>query len=444
MADTMTTDNAVRQKARKFVEVLKTTETLPPAKMKVYQRRLQERLVRHAKEQVPFYEKRLDPLFGPKDTIRWEAWTDIEPFSRAEAQAAGDALYAVRTPSQAGNHSVDTTSGSTGMPLKVRTSGLVSLMSKSINQRIFDWHGINPDHSICFILDDTGKFPYPEGEAGENWNLINRKSEAYSLSVIYTTEEQADWVNRKQPDILSTYPRNGEAIVEELLRLGRKISFHTMILHGEILEKETRCLIADAGIRIIDRFGGVDAGPVSANCGHGPWHHQFSEVALMETIPIRSQRTGAESLGKLVITPFYNYAMPLIRYKNGDLIETSSEPCLCGRTLPRIERVLGRERNMFTFSDGSRIRPDMMRADYEPFLSAKQFQVIQHTPKQIEVRYVTDNPNQSIDSAGLTGLLRKVLHHDIFVSLTSVDEIPRAKSGKFETWKSHVKQSQSK
>jgi len=201
LADTMTTDSAVRQKARKFVEVLKTTETLPPAKMQVYQRRLQERLVRHAKEQVPFYEKRLNALFGPKDTIRWEAWTDIEPFSRADAQAAGDALFARSTPSQAGDYVVETTSGSTGMPLKVRSSGLMNLMSSSINQRIFDWHGINPDGSVCFILDDTNRFPIPDGEPGRNWNLVNPEARAYNLSVGYTTAQQTEWVHQKQPDI---------------------------------------------------------------------------------------------------------------------------------------------------------------------------------------------------------------------------------------------------
>lgn len=438
MADTMTTDSAVRQKARKFVEVLKTTETLPPAKMKVYQRRLQERLVRHAKEQVPFYEKRLDTLFGPKDTIRWEAWTDIEPFSRAEAQAAGDALFAKSTPSQAGDYSERATSGSTGMPLRVRTSGLVGLMGFAINQRIFNWHGINPDDSVCFILDDTGKFPYPDGESGANWNLINRNATAHNLSVIYTPQKQAEWVHRKQPDILSTYPRNGAAIVEELLRLGRKISFHTIIVHGEILEEDTRSVIEGAGIRIIDRFGGVDTGSISANCGQGPWHHQFSDVTLMETMPDDSQNANAGKRSTLLMTPFYNYAMPMIRYKNGDLVELSDEPCPCGRTLPRIDRILGRERNLFIFSDGSRIRPDMTRKDYEPFLSAKQFQVIQHTLTHIEMRYIADDLNQPIDILGLTILLQKLLHHDINVKLTRVDEIPRASSGKFETWKSHI------
>lgn len=80
----------------------------------------------------------------------------------------------------------------------------------------------------------------------------------------------------------------------------------------------------------------------------------------------------------------------------------------------------------------------MTRKDYEPFLSAKQFQIIQHTLTHIEMRYIADDLNQPIDILGLTILLQKLLHHDINVKLTRVDEIPRASSGKFETWKSHV------
>lgn len=438
MADTMTTDSAVRQKARKFVEVLKTTETLPPAKMQVYQRRLQERLVRHAKEQVPFYEKRLNALFGPKDTIRWEAWTDIEPFSRAEAQEAGDALFARSTPSQAGDYVIETTSGSTGMPLKVRSSGLMNLMSSSINQRIFNWHGINPDSSVCFILDDTNRYPYPDGEPGTNWNLVNPDATAYELSVGCNIEQQTEWVHRKQPDILCTYPKNGAAIIEEFQQQKLKTPFKTMIVHGEILEQDTRDIADKAGIKIIDRFGSVEVGPLSVNCPHGHWHHQFAEVALMEAMPLVSQPEDSQMRSDLILTPFYNYAMPFIRYKNGDLVELSKTPCPCGRTLPRIDRVLGRERNMFIFSDGSRVRPDMSRNDYEPFLSAKQFQVIQHTSTQIEIRYVVDKPEQSVDLQGLTQLMQKILHHDIQVKVTPENQITRSASGKFETWKSNV------
>jgi len=159
----------------------------------------------------------------------------------------------------------------------------------------------------------------------------------------------------------------------------------------------------------------------------------------METIAPGDGSDISSGRGELVVTPFYNYAMPLIRYKNGDLLDRSSELCPCGRTLPRIERILGRSRNMLTFSDGSRIWPNIMRSEYERFVSLKQFQMIQHTPTRLEMRYVAEDPSRPVDVAGLTLMIQKALHSDMTVDLTSLSELPRAPSGKFETWISHVK-----
>lgn len=431
-------DGELLENARRFTTALQKTQSYAADRMQSYQRGLLERLVRHARAEVPFYDTRLDPLFDSDDNILWEAWKDVPTFTRAEAQDAGAALFAKTTPSETGRYGENTTSGSTGMPLRTRSSGLMKLMSASINQRLFNWHNIKADDTIGFILDEKNKFPYPDGRDGDSWNLVNPQAPTYNLSIGYTIEQQVDWLSRKLPDMLYTYPRNAQAIVELFLSQNQSMPFHTIMVLGEVLEVETSELITKAGIQLINHFGTTETGPISGQCSHGPWHHQYSEVCLMETIAPGDGSDISSGRGELVVTPFYNYAMPLIRYKNGDLLDRSTEPCPCGRTLPRIERVLGRERNLFIFSDGSRIRPDMRRKDYAPFLSAKQFQVIQHTLTHIEVRYVADDPTQPIDIPGFTRLLQNLLHQNINVKLTRMDEIPRASSGKFETWKSHV------
>mgnify|MGYP000113622014 CR=1 FL=1 len=52
-----------------------------------------------------------------------------------------------------------------------------------------------------------------------------------------------------------------------------------------------------------------------------------------------------------VVTPFYNLAMPLIRYDIGDYAEAGA-PCACGRTLPVLARIMGRSRNMLRLPGG--------------------------------------------------------------------------------------------
>lgn len=433
----MALEGAALRNAVRFVDILRNTETYSNAQMQAYQRRLLNRLLRHAKAEVPFYKKRLNPLFGPNDEIRWEAWEDIPTFTRADALEAGDALYARNTPPQVGNYVTKTTSGSTGMPLSIRVNALTSIMSAALNQRIFDWHNIDTDKSIAFIFD-LENANYPDGITGKDWNLRNQEAVSYQLSIACSVSQQVEWLTRKKPGILCTFPQNARALVEEMLEENTPISFDTVIVHGEVLDFETKDLMARAGIQIIDRFGGEDVSSISASCPVGEGHHQFSEVGLFEVSDETSTTTVDLKRGQLIATPFYNYAMPMIRYENGDIVEVSNKPCACGRTLPYILNIMGRARNIFTFSDGTKIWPDMIRNDYESFLPAKQFQVIQHTLTDLEVIYVPDVEGVPVDSQGFSAMLQKLLHKDIDVKLTRVQNIQRSPSGKFEIWKSLV------
>lgn len=434
----MPLEGAALRNAVKFTEILKNTETYSPSQMQAYQRRLLERLVRHAKAEVPFYETRLNPLFGPNDEIRWEAWEEVTIFSRAEAQDAGKALFARNTPSQVGNYVTKTTSGSTAMPLMVRISALTGIMSAALNQRIFDWHSINTDASFAFILwvEDA---EYPEGFTSNDWNLRNQNAIAHLLSINSTVRQQVEWLARKKPEILCTFPQNARAIVKEMLETKTPISFDTVFVLGEPLDQETKNLLEISGIRIIDRYGGEEIGSISASCPEGYGHHQFAEVGYIEVSSENAIEEVGFRRGPLIVTPFYNYAMPMIRYRNDDIIEMSNTPCPCGRTLPLISTILGRARNMFTFSDGSTVWPNMTYEEYKPFLPAKQFQVIQHTFQDIEVIYVASNETQPVDHAGLLALFREKFHSDIELKLNRVEALQRAPSGKFEAWKSLVK-----
>ena len=56
------------------------------------------------------------------------------------------------------------------------------------------------------------------------------------------------------------------------------------------------------------------------------------------------------------MTTLENYLMPLVRYEIGDYAIASNAQCACGRTLPLLGRVLGRQSNLFRKSDGSMVR----------------------------------------------------------------------------------------
>ena len=81
------------------------------------------------------------------------------------------------------------------------------------------------------------------------------------------------------------------------------------------------------------------------HCGY----HMRSTDHLFEVID-----PDQDGYGELAVTTFSHEAMPLLRYKTGDIAKMSTGPCKCGGKLPRIENVKGRLSNSFV-SRGRRI-----------------------------------------------------------------------------------------
>lgn len=422
--------------ARKMAIALGRTQYYPPDRMQAYQRKLLEPILHHARQEVPFYATRLDPLFATDDSIRWEAWEDIPTLTRAEAHQAGDSMFAKSVPGYAGRHSENQTSGSTGTPLKIRLSALASLMSSAAAQRIFDWHQVDLSGKMAFLVDTQGRFPFPKGSLGKHWNIANPEAPACQLSVIETISNQLEWLQANKPDMLIAYPSIAAAIFELAEEREQRLPIQTFIGQGEVFNDEAKTYLAKVhNLKTIDRYGASEIGAIAAQCPTNNRFHQFYEAALMEVLDISGDHSLKEGRGRLVLTPFYNYAMPLIRYENEDQIEITQVPCSCGRTLPSIERVLGRERNVFTYIDGSRSWPVMRTNEYAPFLPARQFQVIQKTRTDIEIRFIRDTNNPTpVDREGLQGFLRERLHSSIRLEIVATNEIPRAASGKYEHW----------
>ena len=104
-------------------------------------------------------------------------------------------------------------------------------------------------------------------------------------------------------------------------------------------------LEADLGIAALNNYGLSEViGPgVAAECLHRGGMHVNEDHFLVELIdPVTTEPVGEGELGELVITTLTREAMPLVRYRTGDLTSLTTEPCECGRTTTRMLGVLGR------------------------------------------------------------------------------------------------------
>ena len=68
---------AHRQLQREFHERLLDSQYALPEKRRDGQRKNLAKLLRHAREHVPFYAHRLDPVFTPSGDIDWSRWSEL-------------------------------------------------------------------------------------------------------------------------------------------------------------------------------------------------------------------------------------------------------------------------------------------------------------------------------------------------------------------------------
>jgi phenylacetate-CoA ligase len=132
--------------------------------------------------------------------------------------------------------------------------------------------------------------------------------------------------------------------------------------------------------------------------------------------------------------------MPLIRYEIGDYAEVG-QPCPCGRGLPVLNRILGRQRNMLHLPDGRRRWPslDHVEGDHDVgLLPIGQLQVVQKTREEIEVNLVAARSLSTVEESILMKHLARALGDSFRIDLHYVTHIPRSPSGKFEDFRSEI------
>ncbi len=133
----------------------------------------------------------------------------------------------------------------------------------------------------------------------------------------------------------------GVNIADTNLRMG--------IFGAEPWSEETRKRIENkTGIVAYDVYGTSElSGPLFTECVERHGIHVWADHFLIEVIdPETGEQVGEGEKGELVVTTLSKEALPLIRWRTGDITYMETDKCACGRTHPRIMRILGRTDDM--------------------------------------------------------------------------------------------------
>ncbi|GAA1009848.1 phenylacetate--CoA ligase [Acrocarpospora pleiomorpha] len=128
---------------------------------------------------------------------------------------------------------------------------------------------------------------------------------------------------------------------------GRTLPLKRAIVMGELHDpREKDRIQREYGVSVREFYGTADVGPVAAECGVEPGMHLREDVFVEFVNPRTGEPvTGASASepAELVVTDPVRRAMPIVRLRTGDLVDSvTAEPCACGTATPRIGRIVGR------------------------------------------------------------------------------------------------------
>jgi phenylacetate-CoA ligase len=403
-------------------------------------------LLQHAYHTVPFYRERFDACgLRPGPQLDLDDLHQLPLLTRRDIQSAGPALSSRAVPPDHGPVTRTQTSGSTGEPVRVYGTAVNQLLWEALTLRDHLWHRRDLAAklaSIRVIYDSAGEPPHGtvldnwSGPAAELW--VTGPAAALQLSADIDT--QARWLKQHEPDYLLTYPTNLMALIAHFsARAERPQRLREVRAMGETLTPEMRAQCLEQwGVPIIDMYSSQELGCIALQCPDGAGYHLMAESVYAEILDDDGRACRPGAIGRLVLTSLHNFAMPLIRYELRDYAEAGA-PCRCGRGLPTVARIVGRTRNMLTLPTGELRWPLVGYDQYREIAPIRQYQLIQHSLQQIEVRLVAERPVSADEELRLSAVIRQALGYPFPLRFVYfADHIPRGPGGKFEEFVSRI------
>lgn len=405
-----------------------------PDELRALQTERLQQLLRHAYAQCPFYRQRFnDRGLTPGDIRTLEDLRALPVLEKADIQQQAANMVATNWPRR--DLIRNQTGGSTGTPISFYLSGDRKCSRAAATLRHNRWAGWEVGDRAAVI------WGAPRDRPGNSlWAKIRGwlLREPLWLDTAQMTEatlqefHRALW--RYQPRIIQAYARAAVLFARYLearnLRPYRPLS---IITSAEVLEDEDRAVLERVfGCPVFNRYGCREVSVIASECTAHRGLHVMAEGLYVE-IETADGPAGPGQMGDILVTDLLNHAMPLIRYRIGDLGSLARGSCPCGRSLPRLEKVAGRVTD-FLVGDTGQLISGVFLATYIVAQRPSLGQVQIHQSRAGQVLYKI-RPGQGFERARdeeyLRRTTREYLGNSASVALEIVAELPASPSGKF-------------
>lgn len=327
------------------------------------------------------------------------------------------------------------TGGSTGEATRFLMDRVTVEHYEATRWRGLSWYGITPGSRNVMLWGNPVELSHEDQRKYERREkrLKNRiLIPAYALDGS-SVGSYVSLINEYRPEYLYGYSSALYALAclmrEENLRL--KFPLKAVVSTAETLHdfqrEEIRKIFRSP---VVNEYGARDGGIIAYECPEGGMHLNI-ENAFIEIIdPETGCEVPAGESGVLVITDLNNHIMPRLRYRLEDEAVFSAERCSCGRELPILERVCGREDEMLITPSGLLVHGHLLVRLSLAEPSVAKFQIVQDRIDHATLYVVLKEAESGEKAEHFIAEVRKRLE-GVQVEVEYREELKPSKSGKF-------------
>lgn len=388
-------------------------------------------VLHHAYEKVPFYRDRFDAAGVRPEDIQTAEDLDALPVIRKRDLVDEDPLR-IRDPSVPDEALVErSTSGSSGLPFRFWVDRRYDRFCKA--------QFVRPYISNGRRLLDTAFTLSSREPPPRRWFQRLGMLDNVVVPSHFDGDRLLHEFQRIRPDLVTGYPSTLTILADAIddspvpCHQPRLVFTDSELLTPAVREKLRRAFAAP----VIDVYGTIETDNIAWQCEHGSTYHYASDCVILETL-VDGRRTMPGERGVLVCTVLNSLTMPFIRYEIGDLVTLLPGKCDCGRTLPRISGIEGREMDQVALPNGRYVSP-MAFLEFSRFLPGlvREYQIVQESIDEFRVLLVLLQPLTSSERQAISRIAASI-NPAARVNIDIVDTIPREPSGKRRAFISRV------
>lgn len=417
----------------------KKRESFTTEQWQAFQQEQLTKILMHAYNEVPYYrsafkEKGID--FSAIKKISPETINCLPVLTKEDLRKFGttELLTQKREPHGA----FFASSGSTGTPTQILFSHAMHQRWTAIfENRVRNWAGVGSNIPRGMI-GGRRVLPGAENKAPfHRYNIFEKQVyfSAYHISA-GNAPHYAKAIKKYGVEYMTGYAVSNYLLACFFDELTIELpQLKCVITSSEKLTPAMRDMFAKVyHCKTYDGWSGVEACALVTECEHGSLHIS-PDAGLIELLDDNMQPVKPGEAGNVYCTGFLNYDQPLIRYDIGDTMILGETHCTCGREMPVIKEIIGRQEDVIIGVDGRKMV--RFHGIFNGLNSVKQAQVVQESLDEIVLKIVVvyhDEKEKEIMKQRVQSQLG-----NIKVIIEEVESITQTANGKFKAVVSKLK-----